>query len=138
MGCVFCDIGAGRRPASVVYEDEEAIALLDLYPINSGHTLVIPRTHVVDLSSCASELAGHLFTLAGRLGSKLVQVVGGDGFNVWTANGAAAGQGVFHLHLHVLPRFANDAFGLRFPQSYPQRAERAVLDALAARVTAMP
>ena len=134
MGCVFCDIVAGVGSASVAYEDADAMAILDLFPIHEGHTLVIPKPHVVDLSACPLDLAGHLFGVAARLGPKLVEVTGADGFNVWTANGRAAGQEVMHLHLHVLPRFDDDTFGLRFPQSYPKRAEREALDALAGRI----
>ena len=134
MSCVFCDILEGTSPASILHEDAQAVAFLDLYPIQEGHALVIPRTHVVDLAGCAPDLAGHLFAVAGRLGRILTQAVGAEGFNVWTANGKAAGQEVFHLHLHVLPRFTADNFGLRFPQSYPQAAARTDLDALAARI----
>jgi histidine triad (HIT) family protein len=118
-----------------VHEDADAIAFMDLHPIQEGHALVIPRSHIRDLASCPPELAGHLFAVAGELGRRLVRVVDAEGFNVWTANGRAAGQEVFHLHLHVLPRFPDDAFGLRFPQSYPQEAARDVLNALALRVT---
>jgi histidine triad (HIT) family protein len=63
-----------------------------------------------------------------------VDATGAQGFNVWTANGAAAGQEIFHLHLHVLPRFDDDAFGLRFPKSYPKEASRLELDAMAERI----
>jgi diadenosine tetraphosphate (Ap4A) HIT family hydrolase len=135
---VFCDIVAGRSPASIVHDDADVIAFLDLYPIQEGHTLVIPRTHVVDAASCPPSLAGHLFAVASDLGQRLVRAVGAEGFNVWTANGKAAGQEVFHLHLHVLPRVSDDAFGLRFPQSYPQQATRTALDALASRLTRRP
>lgn len=134
MACVFCDIVAGTGPATPVYDDADCMAILDLFPIHEGHTLVIPRAHVVDLSVCPPELAGHLFAVAGRVGPKLVAATGADGFNVWTANGRAAGQEVMHLHLHVLPRFADDTFGLRFPQSYPTRAEREALDRFADRL----
>ncbi len=133
--CIFCEIVAGRSPASVVHEDADAIAFLDLYPIQEGHVLVIPKEHIRDLANCPPQLAGHLFAVAGELGRRLVRVIHAEGYNVWTANGRAAGQEVFHLHLHVLPRFAADAFGLRFPQSYPQQAARDVLDTLALRVT---
>lgn len=138
VSCVFCDIVAGRSPSSIVHDDGDAIAFLDLYPIQEGHALVIPRRHVVDVASCSPQLAGHLFAVASDLGCRLVQAVGAEGFNVWTANGKAAGQEVFHLHLHVLPRFTDDAFGLRFPQSYPQQATRIVLDRLASRLTRAP
>jgi len=132
--CVFCGIVAGAATASAVYEDERVVAFLDLFPVHEGHLLVVPRDHVVDLATCSPDLAGHLFSVAGRLGPGVVRAVEGAGFNVWTANGRAAGQEVFHLHLHVLPRFTNDRFGLRFPKSYPQKATRAELERVASRI----
>ena len=130
--CLFCDIVGGTAPASFVYEDEAAIAFLDLYPVHRGHTLVVPRAHVSDLTDCPPATAAHLFTVCARLAPHIVAEVGAHGFNVWTANGKAAGQEVFHLHLHILPRFNRDSFGLRFPESYPQEAARADLEAMAA------
>jgi histidine triad (HIT) family protein len=134
--CVFCAILERTAPRSVVYEDDEAVAFLDLFPVHAGHTLVIPRAHVDDLASCPAALAGRLFALSARLGSAVVAATDAAGFNVWTANGSAAGQEVFHLHLHVLPRFEDDSFGLRFPKSYPQEASRAELDAMAEQIRA--
>lgn len=132
--CVFCAIVAGRAPSSVVYEDADAVVLMDLFPVHPGHALIVPRRHVPDLESCPEDLAGRLFALSGRLGPAVVRATDAAGFNVWTANGRAAGQEVFHLHLHVLPRYENDTFGLRFPKGYPQKAARAELDAMADRI----
>ncbi len=132
--CIFCDIVAGVAPASVVYQDDHAVAFLDLFPVHAGHTLVVPRRHVVDLASCPEIVASHLFAVCSRVAPRIVEEVGAAGFNVWTANGAAAGQEIFHLHLHVLPRFDDDAFGLRFPKSYPQEASRGDLEAMAGRL----
>jgi histidine triad (HIT) family protein len=132
--CVFCRIVRGDAPAAFVYEDEEIAAFLDLYPVHAGHTLVVPKTHVTDLLACPGELAGRLFAVSGRLAPAVVAAAGADGFNIWTANGRAAGQSVFHLHLHILPRFRTDQFGLRFPKDYPREADRAALAAMAARI----
>jgi len=137
VDCVFCRILAGELPASVVYADDSAVALLDLYPIHAGHTLVIPREHYTDVASSPSQLAGHLFEVSARLGPAIVRATGAHGFNVWTANGRAAGQDIFHLHLHVLPRYHEDTFGLRFPRSHPSKAPRHDLDAMAERITGM-
>jgi len=133
-GCVFCDIVADRAEASVVYEDEVALAFMDLFPLSPGHTLVVPKVHVDDLVHCQQELAGHLFKVSALLGPAVVEATQGAGFNVWTANGKAAGQAVFHLHLHVLPRFVWDTFGLRFPEGCPTAAPRSELEAMAARI----
>lgn len=135
--CVFCDILARRAPGSFVYEDDEVAAFLDLFPVHPGHTLIVPRRHVVDLAGCPPGLAGRLFAVAAGLAPAIVRASEADGFNVWTANGAAAGQEIFHLHLHVLPRYARDAFGLRFPQGYPAEAGRGDLNAMAEAIRRM-
>ncbi len=132
--CPFCRIVAGTAPASIVYQDEAAVAFLDLFPIQEGHTLVVPREHVTDLASCPEPLAARLFAVASRIAPVVAGALSAPAFNVWTANGRAAGQEVFHLHLHVLPRYQRDSFGLRFPPSYPTQAERSELDALAERI----
>lgn len=135
--CVFCGLLEGRLPASMVYEDDDVVAFLDLFPVHAGHTLVIPRRHVADLSTCPRPLAGRLFEVSAGLASAVVAAAGAQGYNVWTAIGAAAGQEVFHLHLHVLPRYDDDAFGLRFPKGYPKEAARSDLDAMAERIRSL-
>jgi histidine triad (HIT) family protein len=132
--CVFCRILQREAPAAFVYEDDEIAAFLDLYPVHAGHTLVVPKRHVTDLLACPGELAARLFAVSSQLARAVVVAAGADGFNVWTANGRAAGQTVFHLHLHVLPRFRTDAFGLRFPKDYPRQADPAALAEMAERI----
>jgi histidine triad (HIT) family protein len=132
--CVFCAVLRGEAPASVVHEDELAVAFLDLFPIQAGHTLVVPREHVRDLSSCPPDLAAHLFAVSTSLAPAIAHANDAPAFNVWTANGRAAGQEVFHLHLHILPRHQDDSFGLRFPQGYPSEAARTELDEMARRI----
>ncbi len=134
--CVFCSIVAGTAPGSVIYEDDDVVAFLDLFPVHPGHTLVVPRHHVEDLRSCPPAMAGRLFAVSAQIAPAVVTATGAAGFNVWTANGEAAGQEVFHLHLHVLPRFEGDAFGLRFPKSYPQEATRRDLERMAGAIRA--
>jgi histidine triad (HIT) family protein len=134
--CIFCRILRREAPAAFVYEDDEVAAFLDLYPVHAGHTLVVPKAHVEDLVTCPVTLAGRLFAVSSRLAPAVVAAAGADGFNVWTANGRAAGQTVLHLHLHVLPRFRSDAFGLRFPKDYPREADRRALDEMAVRIRA--
>lgn len=132
--CLFCRILRHEHPATFVYEDDLAAAILDLYPVHRGHTLVLPKRHATDLLDCSVDVAGHLFAVSARLAPAIVRAVDAQGFNIWTANGGAAGQTVFHLHLHVLPRFVDDTFGLRFPRNYPSEARREELDKIAARI----
>ncbi len=132
--CVFCDIIFGSEPASLIYEDDETVAFMDLFPIHAGHALVAPREHVKDLSDCSPQLAAHVFQVSALLGPAIARATAAQGFNVWSANGKAAGQEVFHLHVHVLPRFDDDTFGLRFPKGYPTPASRDQLEDMAAKI----
>ena len=132
--CVFCRVLAGELPASIVHEDDRCVAFLDLFPVHEGHTLVVPRQHVPDLRHCPGDLAGHLFVVARDLAPAVVAATGADGFNIWTAAGHAAGQTVFHLHLHVLPRFKGDGFGPRLPKAHPRESPRPDLDLMASRI----
>jgi histidine triad (HIT) family protein len=134
--CVFCRIVGGELPGTFVYEDEDIVAFLDLYPVHAGHTLVVPRRHATDLLACPRDLAGRLFEVSARLAPAVMAAAAADGFNVWTANGRAAGQTVLHLHLHILPRYRSDTFGLRFPRDYPREAHRQDLEAIGAKIRA--
>lgn len=116
-GCIFCAVVAHQTPASMVYEVDAVAAFLDLV-------------------SCSAEMAGRLFVVSAMLAPAILKATGAAAFNVWTANGRAAGQEVFHLHLHVLPRQERDQLGLRFPKGYPREAPRGELDAMAERVRA--
>lgn len=135
-GCVFCDIVAGGSAGSVIYDDEHAVALLDIFPVHPGHALVVPRRHCADIRDCPADLARHLFGVSARLAPAIASVVGAEAFNIWTAAGRAAGQTVFHLHLHVLPRFDDDGFGPRLPKTPLREAPRAELEEMAGRIRA--
>lgn len=105
--CIFCRIVAGEIPSRRVYEDDAAIAFLDLEPFKKGHTLVVPRTHVPDALADADVLASlaPAVTATGRL---LTERLGASGLNVLSSVGADAGQSVHHLHVHLVPRYADD------------------------------
>ena len=134
-GCIFCSILAGEAPASMVYEDDLVAAFIDIRPVNDGHTLVIPRAHYETADGVPEAVAGRMTYVGGRIARALeASGVRMEGYNLWVANGEAAGQEVFHVHLHVLPRFEGDGFGLRFPPGYGRRPERAELESLANKI----
>lgn len=114
--CIFCAIVAGRAPARVVYSDDSTVAFLDIFPLTRGHTLVVPRAHSHDLLHAPEEDVIAVATAARKVAAAAVspQGLGADGFNIIQANGAVAFQTVFHLHLHVLPRYRGDGFVLPF------------------------
>jgi diadenosine tetraphosphate (Ap4A) HIT family hydrolase len=135
--CVFCEIIAGRQPASIVYRDDLCTAFMDIRPVNPGHLLVIPNRHATCLAELPEETGAQLFRVAQRLAAALRQSgVRCEGVNLFLADGEAAGQEVFHVHLHVLPRYRGDGFGLRFPPGYGRQAPRPELDEIAGRVRA--
>ena len=138
--CVFCRIVAGIAPASVVHADETSVAFLDISPVTPGHLLVVPRVHAPGLADLDPEVGARLFQVAQRLAAGLRRSgVRCDGVNLFLADGAAAFQEVFHVHLHVLPRWRGDGFKLVYKAGAPSRAElderardiRAGLDRLA-------
>lgn len=132
MDCVFCGILAGSVPGSRVYEDETCLAFLDIQPVNPGHTLVIPKRHAASLAELTGGEGGALFAAGQRVAAALRSSgLRCEGVNLRLADGEAAGQEVFHVHLHVIPRFAGDGFGLTFGPAYGQLPPRAELDALA-------
>jgi histidine triad (HIT) family protein len=130
-GCVFCRLIARELEASVVYEDRRTVALMDIRPVTSGHVLVIPRAHSPSLADLDPADGAQMFRVA-QLTAAALRHSGlrNAGVNLWLADGAAAGQDVFHVHLHVFPRFEGDGFGLRLPPDYAVRP-RAELDATA-------
>ncbi|MCD6494438.1 HIT family protein [Candidatus Bipolaricaulota bacterium] len=131
--CIFCDIVAGRVPASIVYRDELCCAFMDTQPINPGHVLIVPNEHVASIDNLDERVGEHLFAVAQRIARALRHSdVRCEGINLFLADGQAAGQEVFHVHLHVFPRFADDGFGLRPGPSYTKLPPRRELDELAA------
>ncbi len=130
---MFCEIVAGRSPASVVYEDDLCLAIMTIGPVNPGHLLVLPRAHAPHLADLDDATGMHLFAVAMRMAAALrASGLRCEGINLFLADGEAAFQEVFHLHLHVFPRFAGDRFGLTADWSVqPSRKE---LDANAALI----
>lgn len=109
--CTFCQIVRGERPAYTLFEGEEAVAFLDLFPCTMGHTLVIPRRHYASLEEMPSGEVGALFQAAALVAEGVQKGVGAHGFNLGVNNGRAAGQVVFHIHIHIIPRYLNDGGG---------------------------
>lgn len=135
--CVFCEIVAGLSPASFVHRDEEVCAFMDIKPVTPGHLLVIPSRHAENLAELPPATGRRIFEVAQRLAAALRRTeLRCEGVNFFLADGEAAGQEVFHFHLHVLPRFAGDGFGLHFGLDYGKQPARASLDEVAAAIRA--
>jgi len=133
--CIFCSVVKGAEPASVVYSDEQVIAFMDTTPVNSGHVLVIPKSHAAQLSELNPETGAQMFKVTIRVAEGLRRSgVKCEGVNLFLADGEAAFQEIFHVHLHVIPRFKGDGFGLKFGPNYGFRPKRKELDETADRI----
>lgn len=103
--CIFCKIAAGEIPSATVYEDEDFRVILDLGPASRGHALILPKEHFKDICDVDEKTAAGILPLAARIGAAMKSGLGASGFNVVQNNGSSAGQTVFHLHVHVIPRY---------------------------------
>ncbi|HWM36505.1 MAG TPA: HIT family protein [Streptomyces sp.] len=122
--CVFCSIVRGQAEASIVYEDDLVVAFMDLRPVNPGHLLVVPRAHAVGLEDLEETPGTRVWSVAQRMARALRRSdLRCDGVNLFLADGEAAFQEVFHVHLHVLPRFAGDGFRISADWQLRERDE---------------
>ncbi len=134
-GNVFAELLAGRGPVSYVYQDEKVAAFMDIQPINVGHVLVVPLQSARFLHELDDGTAAHLFAIARRVAAAIrLSGLPCEGVNMFLADGAAAGQEVPHVHLHVFPRYAGDGFALKFANRYFNRPARAALDEAAGKI----
>ncbi|MDF1506146.1 HIT family protein [Roseisolibacter sp. H3M3-2] len=134
MHCPFCDIIGGAGEVSVCYEDAVAIAFMDIQPVNDGHVLVVPRAHYERVDDLPRETGLHLYGVATRLMPIIQQVTGCRDLNIVVSSGSAAGQDVFHFHVHLIPRRAGDGFDVPLPFPGSAMPDRTRLDAMAARI----
>jgi len=134
--CIFCKIVAGEAPASIVYRDEHVVAFMDISPVVEGHVLVIPTYHTADLAGVTDDAGSRMFAIGRRAAASLrASGLPCEGINFFLADGVAAGQTVFHSHLHVIPRVRGDGLGFRHGLTRG-RMSRLELDELAARLAA--
>ena len=109
--CIFCKIANGEIPSATLYEDDDFRVILDLGPATKGHALILPKEHYPNLYELPDDLAGKAIVLAKNMITKLAKALGCDGYNVVQNNGEAAGQTVFHFHMHLIPRYNGDDAG---------------------------
>lgn len=110
--CIFCKIAAGEIPSAALYEDDDFRVILDLGPASKGHALIIPKEHYRNLYDLDDGLASKALVLAKKMTVRLKDVLGCDGYNIVQNNEEAAGQTVFHFHMHMIPRYQGDQVGL--------------------------
>ena len=134
--CIFCEILAGTSPASFTYQDDTVVAFMDIQPITRGHMLVVSREHAALMAEVNETVAMRSFRVARRLSAIVRTTLGAAGVNLFVADGEAAFQDVPHFHVHVIPRYPKDGFGLTFPARYSQPPSRAELEVTANAIRA--
>jgi histidine triad (HIT) family protein len=133
--CIFCDIISGKIESSKVYEDDRVLALMDIQPVNQGHILIIPKKHAKLMTDLDDDLISHIFKIAKKINIALRKSgVKCEGVNIFLADGEAAFQEIFHVHVHVIPRFAGDGFELVFSPKYFKKPSREELDRISEKI----
>jgi histidine triad (HIT) family protein len=112
--CSFCRMVRGELHPVKVYEDIDVLAIMDLYPATPGHILVLPKQHIENIYTMPNDLGAHIMRIAINISQAVDRQLFPDGLNLIQANGATAGQTISHFHLHIVPRYKNDAVVLRF------------------------
>ncbi len=125
MSTIFKKIIDREIPASIVYEDDVVLAFLDIYPIRKGHTLIIPKKESVNIFDTDADTLAHMMIVAQKIAVGITQSLGAPAVNIHMNNGTEAGQDVFHIHLHVIPRYERgEAFVVPKHESYDEGEER--------------
>ena len=123
--CIFCKIANGQIPSKTIYEDGEFRVILDLGPATKGHALILPKDHYANLYELPDEKAASVIKLAKKMATKMTSALSCDGFNLVQNNGEAAGQTVFHYHMHLIPRYENDGQRILWNPTSPSQEELA-------------
>ena len=120
-GCIFCKIAAKEVPATVVYEDAETVAFMDIGQVNTGHVLVAAKAHADSIYALDDTSASAVFRACARVARAIRAAFAPPGLSVYQANGKPAGQTVFHFHIHLVPRHEGDGMALSWPVKNPPR-----------------
>lgn len=121
--CIFCKLANGIIPTNSIYEDEDFNVILDVAPVTRGHALILPKKHADNLYELPEETASKAFVLAKRLMPKMTDRLSADGFNILQNNGKVAEQTIYHFHLHLIPRYADDNQKIAMKPTSPSKEE---------------
>lgn len=114
--CIFCKIIEGEIPSKTLYEDDDFKVIFDISPASRGHVIILPKYHAANIFELPEKVTADAFIMAKKIATVLKSVLNCDGVNILQNNGEAAGQTVFHLHIHVIPRYKDDNMGLTWKQ----------------------
>ena len=133
--CVFCKLLSSELEVSLIHQDNVCSAFMDIQPVNAGHALVVPNRHAPYLADLDEDEGAQMFRVAQRVAAALRKCgLRCEGVNFFLADGEAAGQEVFHVHLHVFPRYSGDGFRLKLPPHYQHKPAREELNDIAQRI----
>ena len=133
--CIFCKIIKGDIPSSTIYEDDNVKVIMDIAPSAKGHAILLVKQHVANVFEMDAELAGKVFSVVPKIATAIKEELGCDGMNILQNNGVAAGQTVFHLHIHFIPRWEDDFVNIKWtPLSYADGEAAALAEAIKARL----
>lgn len=129
--CIFCKIAAGEIPSRTLYEDDSFRVILDISPASKGHAIILPKNHAANIYEISEEDAGKIFVVAKKVAAVMKDVLHCDGMNILQNNGEVAGQTVFHLHVHLIPRYEGDQLQIKWT---PQKMGDELLEELAQEI----
>ncbi len=136
MDCIFCNIANGGIPSATLYEDEDFRVILDLGPATKGHALILPKQHYANVYEIPEDLAAKAMILAKKMATAMTQALPCDGFNIVQNNGEAAGQTVFHFHMHLIPRYQGDQAGVTWkPGELTEEVKQEILNKVAQQLS---
>lgn len=132
--CIFCKLANGEIETNSIYEDELVKVIFDASPASKGHVLILPKNHFDNIYELDDETAAHIFKVATKVAKAYNQVLDFDGLNIVQNNGEAAGQTVFHFHMHIIPRYKNDSVNVTWT---PGKATQADIDEIKKKVSSL-
>ncbi len=129
--CIFCKIANGEISSRTLYEDDNFRVIFDISPASKGHAIILPKKHAANIFEISEEDASKIYVVAKKVATALSEELQCDGVNILQNNGEAAGQSVFHLHMHIIPRYKNDTVNIKWKPTAP---DEALLDQLSEKL----
>lgn len=129
--CIFCKIANGEIPSRTLYEDNNFRVIFDISPASKGHAIILPKKHAANIFEISEDDASNIYVVAKKVATVLSEELQCDGVNILQNNGEAAGQSVFHLHMHIIPRYKEDTVNIKWNPTVP---DESLLDQLCERL----
>ena len=127
--CIFCKIAGGEIPSYTVYEDNDFRAIMDIAPASKGHVIILPKVHAADVFELEEDIASKIYVVAQKIAKAVKEATGCDGVNILQNNGEAAGQTVFHYHMHLIPRYKEDEVTIAWtPGTLAEEVKKQILE----------